>query len=101
MGRRIDGMEKDQSHIVQDAETETPFEAAIRRAGGVNAVSKLTKVAPSTVCFRRDKGAFPIGDALQIELVTGIPAEDLAPSPHWDAWKAKRGLKRAKVAADR
>lgn len=83
------------------AATETPFEQAIRRAGGVNAVSKLTGVAPSTVCFRRDKGAFPIGDALQLELVTGIPAEQLAPSSHWDAWKAKRGLKRAKASAGR
>jgi DNA-binding transcriptional regulator YdaS (Cro superfamily) len=75
---------------------ETPFRRAIRLSGGVNAAARLLGVAPSTMCYREEKGVFPIQDALTLELATGVPVEELSPSPLWDTWKAKRGLRKKK-----
>ena len=81
------------------ATEETPIAKAVRLVGGIHAGARIMGIAPSTVCHRIKAGYIPMPDAMNLELKTGVPVEDMIPSELFDKWFAYRIEKAVKAAS--
>lgn len=81
------------------ATEETPIAKAVRLVGGIHAGARIMGIAPSTVCHRIKAGYITMPDAMNLELKTGVPVEQMIPCEQFDEWFAYRMQRLVKSAS--